>query len=142
MTGTKDFFTTGKFTEMQCSECGIVYFFPEKWTGTAWRKGVSWKCPNGHGQWFGESRFETLRRERDGLKQELARAEGEAESYLELAKYNEKSAASYKGKYRHIKNRVGAGVCPCCKRNFANLARHMKSQHPEVVPMRKVKLSG
>ena len=30
-----------------------------------------------------------------------------------------------------LKNRVGKGVCPCCNRSFANLKRHMASQHPE-----------
>jgi hypothetical protein len=25
---------------------------------------------------------------------------------------------------------VKHGVCPCCKRTFENLARHMKGQHP------------
>ena len=30
-----------------------------------------------------------------------------------------------------IKNRVGAGVCPCCNRSVSQLARHMASKHPE-----------
>lgn len=28
-------------------------------------------------------------------------------------------------------HRVGAGVCPCCKRTFQQLARHMKCKHPK-----------
>lgn len=28
-------------------------------------------------------------------------------------------------------SRVQRGVCPCCKRSFSNLARHMEKKHPE-----------
>lgn len=33
--------------------------------------------------------------------------------------------------------RQGTVTCPCCTRTFANMARHMKTQHPDynVVPM-------
>lgn len=27
--------------------------------------------------------------------------------------------------------RIAAGVCPCCRRSFTDLARHMSSQHPD-----------
>lgn len=29
-------------------------------------------------------------------------------------------------------DRVGKGVCPCCKRSFTNLRRHMTTKHPDV----------
>ena len=29
-----------------------------------------------------------------------------------------------------LEKRIGVGSCPCCKRNFKQLARHMKSKHP------------
>jgi hypothetical protein len=29
------------------------------------------------------------------------------------------------------KERVSAGVCPCCTRTFQNLAQHMANQHPD-----------
>lgn len=29
------------------------------------------------------------------------------------------------------RKRTANGVCPCCKRSFVQLARHMKSQHPD-----------
>jgi len=30
-----------------------------------------------------------------------------------------------------LKKRIACGVCPCCKRTFTNLARHISGQHPE-----------
>jgi hypothetical protein len=32
---------------------------------------------------------------------------------------------------RRIQKRTAAGVCPCCNRTFQQLARHMKTRHPE-----------
>ncbi|WP_159103999.1 hypothetical protein [Rhodopseudomonas sp. B29] len=42
----------------------------------------------------------------------------------------ERRAAAARGQVTKIKNRVGHGVCPCCNRTFANLARHMAGEHP------------
>ena len=36
-----------------------------------------------------------------------------------------------KGVVTKIRRRVANGVCPCCKRHFVNLKRHMSGQHPE-----------
>ena len=30
-----------------------------------------------------------------------------------------------------IKNRIANGVCPCCRRSFQNLHRHMLNKHPD-----------
>jgi hypothetical protein len=32
-----------------------------------------------------------------------------------------------------LKKRTSAGTCPCCTRTFANMAEHMKKQHPDFV---------
>lgn len=36
-----------------------------------------------------------------------------------------------KGQNTRLKNRIAAGVCPCCNRSFQNVARHMAGQHPD-----------
>jgi hypothetical protein len=41
-----------------------------------------------------------------------------------------RSLAAQKGVTTRIKRRVANGVCPCCKRTFQDLARHMAGQHP------------
>lgn len=45
--------------------------------------------------------------------------------------HKQRQLAAQKGVTTRIKNRIGNGVCPCCKRTFTNLARHMKGQHPD-----------
>jgi hypothetical protein len=42
-----------------------------------------------------------------------------------------KSRDGIKGALIKQKKRVGNGACPCCKRTFSALARHIKTQHPD-----------
>lgn len=42
-----------------------------------------------------------------------------------------RSLTAHKGHTTRIKNRIAAGVCPCCNRTFKNLARHMGNKHPD-----------
>lgn len=125
-----------EFCRMCCSECAVVYFFPEAWCERARIDGRSWKCPNGHGQRFGESDADKLRRERDRLKQQVARAEeerdaaqkreAEARNYATMARARE---VGERNRRRRVEVRIHAGVCPDCSRTFANVARHMATQH-------------
>ncbi len=41
------------------------------------------------------------------------------------------SLAATKGIVTRLRNRASAGLCPCCNRTFSQLARHMKSKHPD-----------
>jgi len=125
-----------EFRRMCCSECTLVYFFPEAWCEGARQAGRSWKCPNGHGQWFGEAEAVGLRRERDRLKQQVARAEEERDAALrrEAEARNHATMArarevGERNRRRRVEVRVHAGVCPDCSRTFANVARHMRTQH-------------
>lgn len=43
----------------------------------------------------------------------------------------ERSAAAQRGVLTRLKNRVAAGVCPCCHRSFKQLSEHMKMKHPD-----------
>jgi hypothetical protein len=88
-------------------------------------------CPNGHRQHFTESETDKLRRERDRLAQQIVHRDSTIEHYRQRSETLDKRLSATKGVVTRIKNRVGAGVCPCCTRSFQNLANHMKSQHPQ-----------
>lgn len=121
-------------------DCGISFAVP-KWWEQGKRENHSWfYCPNGHHQHFpGETEAETLRRERDIAKQQVARAEQEAsDAYAAAAKAERET--------KRLKKRMSAGTCPCCQRTFSNMSVHMRKQHPDfvagavnVVPIRKAK---
>ena len=87
-------------------------------------------CPHGHTLTWKETEVDRLRRERDRLKQDAARIEDERSQATMRAERAEAAT-------RKLQKRAAAGVCPCCNRTFLNMQRHMKSKHPNVVPLEK-----
>lgn len=43
----------------------------------------------------------------------------------------ESSLNATKGVVTRLKRRTACGVCPCCKRTFSQLARHIAHKHPD-----------
>lgn len=128
--------TTIELIELQCGSCGVFHAIPKSRYDTALEEGGHWTCPNGHSRGFNEGRLarEAVRRERDQYKQKVAQLEDDIVAI-------KKSRAAVQGEYTKVKNRVAAGVCPCCNRSFENLHRHMTSKHPDfktaqVVPLK------
>lgn len=123
----------------ECCNCGITFHVPavfQKACRADSRK--TFYCPNGHGQSYTESEADKLRQERDRLKQNEAWYEARLKDAQADADAQKRQAAAYKGIATRIKNRVKQGVCPCCNRTFSDLARHVKTKHPDfdnVVPM-------
>jgi hypothetical protein len=121
-----------------CPTCFIVYAIPMAMSERKHEDGTNWYCPNGHHVVFSTSvkgKLDEMRRERDRLKQEQAWYDDrhrEQQRELETAK---RSAAALKGQVTKITRRVGHGVCPCCNRTFAQLARHMAAKHKNWTPV-------
>jgi hypothetical protein len=116
-----------EYEREQCRNCGINYLVPTaKIKGCKEDAGNWFYCPNGHKWHFSESEADKLRRERDQLKQAQARILDEKWEAEETAR---KATDALK---RH-KKRAAAGSCPCCKRTFGDMARHMKTKHPDFV---------
>lgn len=116
-----------KFETEQCLTCGVVYTVPVAMMQQQRRYGEYHYCPSGHQQGWakGDPEFETVRFERDRLKQQLAQKDDEIRS--EQAKH-----ATAVREIARIKKRANAGLCPCCNRTFQDVVRHMKQKHPEV----------
>jgi hypothetical protein len=105
-----------------CCACGIEYGIPEELNKQLLNKThtATTYCPNGHGwHYAGMSDAERARR-----------AEARATHADDQRRAAERQAAAYRGQVTKLRKRVGNGVCPCCNRTFANLARHMTGQHP------------
>lgn len=111
-------------TEMVCGKCGINFTVPEDWRSGKQETGETWYCPNGHPRAYAES---------DVDKAKKALEEEKIRHIATLARLNEARAAERKAvaETERLKKRVSAGVCPCCNRTFKQLARHMKTKHPE-----------
>lgn len=88
-------------------------------------------CPNGHSQYFpGETEAEKLKRELEQKERQLKWANEYKDEYREQRDKLTRKLTTTKGHITRIKNRVGNGVCPCCKRTFKQLKQHMAHKHP------------
>ena len=110
--------------------CGMVHAIPTTLYDYVHRshnnnKEVMVFCPLGH-QWTpaGKSKLD-MERERS---QQLLDARNAAEAQVR-AMQDQIDAAERERK--RLAKRAAKGVCPCCKRSFVQLARHMAGQHPE-----------
>jgi hypothetical protein len=113
---------TLRLTIVSCCACGIEYGIPEELNRRLLEKKHTQDtyCPNGHAwHYTGISDAERARR-----------AEARATHADDQLRAAERTTAAYKGQVTRLRKRVSAGVCPCCNRTFANLARHMAGQHP------------
>lgn len=128
---------TGELIVEQCW-CGIQHAVPaslirrQRDQQNAGQSQLSIYCPLGHA-WTraGTSEVDLLKRQ---IEQEQNRTIAERQRHdqtrAELRETENKRRAEKAAKTR-MRNRIANGVCPCCNRYFAQLARHMANQHPE-----------
>lgn len=115
-----------------CCVCHMTFAMPTDFQ-RARRADHEWfHCPAGHPQHYtGETEAERLRRELQKERDRVALWQQMEESASRRAVAAEHSRRVTRGHLTRIKRRVAAGVCPCCRRTFKNLADHMKGQHPD-----------
>lgn len=125
------------FVAIECHICKTVFGMPRDFYNVA-KAGagkVEFFCPHGHGAVFlkGESETAKLRRERDRLKQEQAWYEQRLSETKDERDRAVRKTAAARGQITKLKKRAANGVCPCCNRTFADLAKHMAGQHPNFI---------
>lgn len=102
--------------------CGIALAIPSNLDRVARDEGHDVHCPLGHAFVYGESNEKKLEAER--WRHRATR---------DLLAAEERSHQATRGHLTRQKKRAVEGVCPCCKRTFKQLARHMSAKHPEYV---------
>lgn len=120
-------------TDMQCVNCGTPFAMSLQLRNERRKDGGSFYCPNGHPQgWYNDSDAKRLQKKLD----EATRTNTNLAQQVREAQQAEQRAVDEAGKLKReakrIQRRIHAGVCPCCKRTFQNLARHMKTKHADV----------
>jgi hypothetical protein len=112
--------------------CGAVIAMPrEEYDWFLSNPGEGFYCYYGHRQWFtGKSKEQKLKDQLERERRRTQEARDRADNERLRAETLRRSRNAYKGKLKATKNRIKNGVCPCCKRTFKNLARHMAGQHP------------
>jgi hypothetical protein len=71
---------------------------------------------------------------RDTYEEQLKQERRRHEATRDLLAHEERSHSATKGQLTKARKRAAAGVCPCCQRTFQNVARHVKTKHPEFDP--------
>jgi hypothetical protein len=113
--------------------CGTPFAVPARLLESAQNAAHTIHCPHGHTLTWKETEVDRLRRERDRLKQDQARLEDEKREAWATANAQKERAEKAERLKKRLEKRASSGTCPCCNRTFANMAEHMKHQHPEFV---------
>ena len=116
--------TTGTLTGLTCWVCGVDFALPEILHRKRTEDGKDFWCPNGHAIAYGPSLL-------DQEKKRRAAAEARATHADDQRRAAERQLSAARGQMTKLRKRVGNGVCPCCKRTFQQLGRHMKAKHPD-----------
>jgi DNA repair exonuclease SbcCD ATPase subunit len=113
---------TETFEQLTCGGCGIHFYVPEHWLKKKRNEEAGFHCPNGCSRVFvGENEADKLKRQLQQAQQELANKSVEK---IQIERQLENLQKQLK--------RVQKGTCPCCKRSFSDLKRHMATKHPDV----------
>lgn len=126
----KDIGWTDTLVAVECGNCHIPFGIPSNLHYWAQKDGRSFWCPNGHRIWYSETENQRLKREAEQLRQQRDAARLSRDAARDQAEAAERRRRAAKGQLTKVQKRVANGVCPCCTRTFADLARHMSTKHP------------
>jgi hypothetical protein len=122
---------TVEMEAITCSECGIVFAFDANYMQRRRRDHQTFYCPRGHSQYFpGESDVEQLKKQLKLERHAADQLRAEVTYERDQREATERSLRGTRAALTRTKNRIAAGVCPCCSRSFQNLAEHMANKHP------------
>lgn len=116
-------------TSVECCSCGALVFMSTDFEERRRRDHKQWYCTScGTNQhWKQQSDIEKLRADLEAEQKRKMDALSQAnELRANLAKEQEA--------HTRLKKRMKNGVCPCCHRTVSQLARHMKTKHPDFQP--------
>src|SRR5215510_9830604 len=118
----------------ECYHCKSTMWMPHELYVAAYaaKEKITFYCAYGHPQVFctGESRLDAMRRERDQAIQRVAQREDHIRQLNNDLAHVTKQREELRRETRKVRARISHGVCPCCNRQFVNMAKHMKSKHP------------
>jgi hypothetical protein len=123
---------TGTLTIVECPGCHMDFGITPSFEAARRNDHKTFWCPAGCAQSYrSKSEEEKLREQLATSERRRGYAEARTTSLRDQLGATERSLRGHKAAKTRIKNRIAAGVCPCCNRSFQNVARHMAGQHPE-----------
>lgn len=124
---------TVELTEINCGQCGGTYAINERKRAKCNEDGTGWHCPYCQTDWgyFKNGENARLKRELEEERAKVAQERKRKEWAEQEAKNADARRAAAVGQVTKLKKRIAGGACPCCKRSFQNLHRHMTTKHPD-----------
>lgn len=123
-----------EFRVITCGGCGTPFAVASD-LYDRYREGRAVRCPNPRCDWASmvlrESDVQRLNDELMKAKAAADRAHQARRWAEEQREREERSHRATKGHLSRMKQRVARGTCPCCRRHFVNLERHMAAKHPD-----------
>lgn len=120
------------FTQIRCFKCDVLFCMPDTLYTQRLEDHRDFWCPNGHQQHFTGTREVDQQRERADAAERSRDFWRTQAQEKERALVGQRAATTRaKNKLKRVKVRVAHGVCPCCKRTFVALGRHMATKHPD-----------
>lgn len=118
-----------------CGGCGGTFAINEVFHDAKKREGGGWHCPYCGEQrgYYEHSTVKILERELAQEKAARDQAEMAVREARKLAEDRQIQLAAAQRESKKLKTRAAAGVCAFCHRTVSQMARHMKSKHPELV---------
>ncbi len=129
----------------RCCVCDMTFAMPEWFQKKALdrRPLFSFFCPKGHSQHYnGKSTEQQLRDDLARTKHLLEQTQARAAENRESAERIARRLSATQGVVTRQRNRIAAGKCPCCSKTFADVARHMRRQHPKWNPEKEAEVRG
>lgn len=122
-----------KFVTEDCNICDAVYGLEQNFKEKRVKDGKTFYCPNGHATHYtqGKTEEQKLREQLDAERRAKESEIKKREWAEQEARVESRARVRAENKLKRVNKRVQNGVCPCCKRTFENLARHMATKHPE-----------
>jgi hypothetical protein len=121
------FTDTTTFIVEDCCNCGIPFGIPTDTRQRLIREKTPFYCPAGHPQHYtGQSHAQQLRNALLDRDEALFDRNKAAQERDRIAN----DLLDHVTKTKKLKARIRSGTCMKCRRHFANVAAHMKGQHP------------
>ena len=122
----------GTYQALDCPACGFQFALPETFVDRRRKDGRNAYCPACRGAMcWGESEADKLRTYLENANRRTEMVEAQLTHERDQREAAERSARAQRAANTRLRKRVSNGVCPCCRRTFADLARHMEGQHPD-----------
>ncbi len=123
---------TLELEHVTCAACGIAFAMESSFRARRLADHEYFYCPAGHHNYYSaESDAERLSRELKEARLEIRRMAYREQSAQLAARDAERAQKAAEAETRRVKKRAAAALCPCCRRSFVQLRRHMETKHPE-----------